>query len=313
MMNDHAFLFPGQGAQSVGMGAELVESSARARAVFDRGKEILGWDVLEVCLNGPSEELNSTRVSQPAIFLLSMAVLEAIDEHYGGGSTCGNSFPAAATAGLSLGEYSALVFAGSIDFADGVKTVGARGQFMQEACDESPGGMVALRLAVDKVEKIVETAKSAGRIGIANYNSVKQTVISGDQSALDVATELAKEAGCRRPIPLKVAGAYHSPLMASATEKLAGILETLEIKSPRCPFYSNVTGGTVEDPDEIRRGLLQQVESSVRWSSILEKLVAETPAAYEVGTGTVLRGLAKNVDPDYTVHSVCDVGAVVEL
>lgn len=311
----HVFLFPGQGAQAVGMGRGLVETSGRARRVFDRGREILGWDVLDLCLNGPEEELNSTRVSQPAIFLLSMAVLDALSERLDAPEPLGRSLPAAGTAGLSLGEYSALVFAGSLAFEEALAVVAARGRCMQEACDEAPGGMTSLiGLEVKRVEEAVEAARANGRIGIANYNSPDQTVISGDLRAVEAAAEIAREMGCRRAVPLRVAGAYHSPLMASATRKLTPLLEGLSIAPPRCPFLANVSGGPVEDPEEIRRGLIRQVEDSVRWDSVVRRLVeGGSEKALEVGPGTVLRGLARNIDRRLRVRCVCDSDSIGEL
>ncbi len=314
-MNEKAFLFPGQGAQSVGMGASLVEASPRARAVFERARDMLDEDLLAICLEGPEETLDSTRVSQPAIFLMSMAVLEAIEERAGSSETFGQSLVAAATAGLSLGEYSALVFAGSLRFEDALRVVSARGKAMQEACDRSDGGMTSLiGLEVAEVERVIERAAAAGKIGIANYNSPTQTVISGERAALEAAAEHAKELGCRRVVPLRVAGAYHSPLMATATEKLAEALDGVEIRPPRCPFYSNVTGGAVKDPDAIRDGLVKQVESPVRWTSLFEKMVsAGVREALEVGPGNVLRGLARSIDRDFTVTSVCEIDTIEAL
>ena len=204
------------------------------------------------------------------------------------------------TAGLSLGEYSALVFAGCLSFEDALRIVVRRGEYMQSACDESEGRMASvLGLAVPTVEEVLaemrETA-APGRIGISNYNSPDQTVISGDAAAVNMAVERLKEAGAKRAIPLRVAGAYHSELMAPATAKLAPLLAELPIRPPAVPFYSNVTGDQVSDPEEIRSCLLRQVESSVRWDSILRALVERGIAgAYELGPGRVLKGLMKSV------------------
>jgi [acyl-carrier-protein] S-malonyltransferase len=315
MKDGVAYLFPGQGAQFVGMGAALVASSEGARKVFDRGAGALGRDVLAVCLEGPEETLNSTRVSQPAIFLLSMAVLTALSERNESPEPFGRGLPAGAAAGLSLGEYSALVFAGSLTFEDALRIVAARGEFMQEACDQSDGAMASLiGLDVETVEAAVEQARSAGRIGVANYNSALQTVISGDARAVEVATAIARELGCRRAVPLRVAGAYHSPLMAPATRKLGAMLEKIRIEPPRCVFYSNVTGDRVDDPEAIRENLVRQIESPVRWSELFARVVGSgVREGIEVGPGTVLRGLARNIDRDFEVACVCDPESIDRL
>jgi [acyl-carrier-protein] S-malonyltransferase len=302
-----AYLFPGQGAQTVGMTAWVAAAGPRPARVFARGREILGFDVEKICREGPEEELNSTRVSQPAIFLHSMALLEVLSERRGSGGSFGRDLPAAAAAGLSLGEYSALVFAGCLEFEAAVEIVGARGRCMQEACDASPGGMVSvLGLPAAKVEEAVARARPLGPIGIANYNAPGQLVISGAQAALDAAAAAAKELGARRAIPLRVAGAYHSPLMASATAKLEPLLRKAEIRPPRVPFYSNAAGGEVRDPEAILDLLIRQVESPVRWEAIVRAIAGGTDRAYEVGPGKVLAGLARNIDCGLTIVSAED-------
>jgi [acyl-carrier-protein] S-malonyltransferase len=310
-----AFLFSGQGAQVVGMADGLLAASPRARALFDRGREVLGIDIERICREGPPEELNSTRVSQPAIFLHSMAILSASSESgpnkmASPEGTFGayRNFAASAAAGLSLGEYSALVFAGSLEFEEALEIVGARGRFMQEACDLEPGGMVSIiGLSADKVEEAVARGRSAGPIGIANYNAPNQLVISGARAALEAASAAAKEMGCRRAIALRVAGAYHSPLMAPATARLRPLLERARILAPRLPFYSNVSGAEVQRPEEIRDFLIRQVESPVRWENILRGMAARgIDRALEVGPGQVLAGLARSIDCGITVTSAED-------
>jgi [acyl-carrier-protein] S-malonyltransferase len=309
------FLFPGQGAQVVGMGKSLFESSERARRLFARGSEALGEDLIRLCLHGPQEALDSTRVSQPAIFLLSLAALDALAERLGSPAPLGRGLPAAATAGLSLGEYTALVFAGSLELEDALRVVVHRGRWMQEACDAAPGGMVSLMgLGVAQVEDAVAKARVVGRIGIANYNSPDQTVISGEERALEAAVTEAKRLGCRRATPLRVAGAYHSPLMSSATQRLRPLLEQLSIRPPRCPFFSNLTGAAVTDPEAIRQGLIAQVESSVRWTSIMDKILqAGHRRALEIGPGKVLKGLFRNVDREFAVDCLCEVDSLAEF
>ena len=315
MTDNTAVFFPGQGAQTIGMGSALLESSERARELFVQASELLDLNLAKVLAEGPEELLNSPRMSQPAIFVLSMAALDELGRRLGSEAPFGQDLAAAATAGLSLGEYSALVFAGSLSFEDALRVVVARGQFMQEACDTEPGGMTSIMgLEASQVEEAVGKVSGSGRIGVANYNSPVQTVISGEQAAVDEAAGIAQEMGARRAIPLKVAGAYHSPLMASATEKLVPMLEDVAIAAPRCPFYSNVTGGRVEDPDEIRQGLIRQVESSVRWVEIVRAIVkAGAGDGLEIGPGRVVAGLVKNIERSLKVQSICEPESMEEL
>ena len=307
MTSSRAFLFPGQGAQALGMAVDLVDSYPEARAVFESGREILSWDILAVCRDGPEEKLNSTRVSQPAIFLHSMAALEVLSKRWGLKGRYSTGAPALGTAGLSLGEYSALVFAGSLEFQDAIGVVGLRAQFMQEACDLEKGGMASvLGLPAAKVEEVVEAARSKGsRVGVANYNSPEQMVISGEKSALDEAAKALEEAGARRVIRLKVAGAYHSELMASATRKLEPFLKKLTIRRPRIPFYSNVSGAEVDDPEVIRDHLIRQVEHPVRWEQTVRALLQRgLTGALELGPGRVLQGLLRGIQRRLDVISV---------
>lgn len=310
----HAFLFPGQGAQAMGMGVELADALPVARAVFDRGREVLGLDVLSICRDGPREELDSTRISQPAIFLHSMAVLEAIGEKAGcGAETFGTRLPATATAGLSLGEYSALVFAGALSFEEALRLVGRRGQFMQEACDAASGAMVSvLGLPAAEVEGVVDKARAEGfDVSLANYNSPVQTVVSGQEAAVEEVAERLRTAGARRTVPLRVAGAYHSPLMATATARMRGLIEAAEIRAPRLPFYQNRSGDRVEDPEDIRRGLIEQIESPVRWSQLVQAMVRDgVRSALEIGPGKVLQGLVRGVDRSVPVTPIGDLEAL---
>jgi [acyl-carrier-protein] S-malonyltransferase len=297
------------------MGTALVTASPAARELMSRANDLLGVDLLEVMANGPEDLLNSTRISQPAIFLVSLAALEALEERSGARRGLGRGLAAAATAGLSLGEYTALVFAGSLELDAALDAVVARGRFMQEACDETAGGMVSL-LGLDptKVEEAVRRGAERGRVGIASFNSPEQTVISGEAAALERAGEAARELGCRRALPLRVAGAYHSPLMAAATRKLLPRLQALAIRPPRVPFYANVTGERVDDPAEIRAGLLRQVENTVHWVSTVQRIAAAgVTEAVEVGPGTVIRGLVRKIDPRVAVTSVCDPEGMADL
>jgi [acyl-carrier-protein] S-malonyltransferase len=311
-----AFLFPGQGAQFRGMAVDLAEQCPEAREVFERGREVLGVDLLRVSREGPDEELNSTRLSQPAIFLHSMAVLEVLARRRGSAQSFGQGLDAQATAGLSLGEYSALVFAGALRFEDALEIVARRGEYMQEACDACPGAMASvLGLSTERVEDVVAEAQGRGlSVGIANYNSPSQTVISGEAAAVQEASQRLTEAGARRIVPLKVAGAYHSPLMAAATAKLAPLLDAVVIRPPRLPFFANVSGERADDPETVRRGLKLQVESAVRWEQSLRgMLAAGVSSALELGPGTVLAGLMRTVDRSVVVESVGDPEALDKL
>ena len=266
-MTRTAVLFPGQGAQFVGMSADLVDRCPETKRFFDAAREVSGHDVWEITTAGPEELLNSTELSQPAIFTVSCAAIHAL--RAAGGGRIGD---ATATAGLSLGEYSALVFADALDFESALEIVVRRGRAMQAACDVEPSGMTSLLgLTLDEARGVVDAVgQDHGVLGVANVNSEKQIVLSGALPALEIAGERAKEAGARRVVPLKVAGAYHSKLMASATEELRPLLENAKIEKPRIDFYPNVSAEKTDDPETIRAGLLSQIESSVLWEPTLQ-------------------------------------------
>lgn len=310
-----AFLFPGQGAQAPGMGESLFPHSPTTRALVEKASEALDLDLARTIAEGPSEILDSTRVSQPAIFLTSLAVLDVLGQKSGSDRPFGLGLEATATAGLSLGEYSALVFAGCLDPEEALSVVIRRGACMQEACDATPGAMTSLvGLPAEQIEALVKEASSAGVVTVANYNSPEQTVISGEKAAVDEASRLATEAGCKRAIELRVAGAYHSPLMSSATEKLRPVLESVTIQPPRCAFFANVSGERVEDVETIRRGLIEQVESSVRWVAIHRALVTSgVSVGIEAGPGKVITGLARKIDRDLRVSPLGDLEGIEKL
>jgi len=285
------FLFPGQGAQTVGMGRDLAANLPAAKALFDYASAILGYDLLEVCTNGPAEKLNATNISQPAIFVASMAALEQLK----------STDPAALegvtnTAGLSLGEYTALTFAGAITFADALTVVKARGEAMQAAAEATPSGMVAvLAIDVPDVEALVIEARSAGVLEIANYLCPGNTVISGSAAAIEKACQLA-ELKQYRVAKLAVAGAFHTSLMKPADERLAEALAGITIHMPRIPVWSNVDAKPHTDPTEIRALLVKQVLSPVLWEATLRSLIESgTTKFYEIGPGRVLAGLLKRV------------------
>ena len=290
-MPQTAFLFPGQGAQAVGMGRQLAESLPAARRLYDEAAEVLGYDLADVCWNGPAERLNSTAISQPALFVTSLAALESLrasDPETVAG--CG------AAAGLSLGEYTALVFADALSFRDGLKVVRRRGEAMQTAADATPSGMVSV-LGLDqvKVEELCAAARPSGHLQIANLLCPGNIVISGAKAACDAAERLAEGLGART-IRLAVAGAFHTALMKPADEALAQALTQVELRPPRLPVWSNVDARPHTDPDEIRSLLVRQVLQPVLWEQTLRNLLAAgCDRFYEIGPGRVLAGLLKRV------------------
>ena len=287
-----AFLFPGQGAQTVGMAAGLAASNPAAKALFDRASAGLGYDLLDVCTNGPTERLNATDVSQPAIFVASLAALEALKQ-----SEPDAESSVIATAGLSLGEYTALVFAGAMSFDDGLKVVRERGLAMQAAAVATPSGMVsALLLDADKVNEVVTEAGSNGRVWIANYLCPGNTVLSGEAAAIDAAEKLIEAKG-GKPIRLAVAGAFHTELMKPADDKLAAALAGASIEPARIPVWSNVDAQPHTDPAEVRTLLVKQVLHPVRWEETMRNLLAAgVERFYEIGPGKVLAGLLKRIN-----------------
>lgn len=286
------FLFPGQGAQKVGMGKALHDTLPAARQLFDEAAEVLGYSLADVCFNGPADKLNLTVISQPALYVASLAALEqlkvnepqAIDE-------------CIATAGLSLGEYTALAFAGALSFRDGLKLVQQRGQAMQEAADATPSGMVALiGMPEEEVRALVDAARPAGTIEIANLLCPGNIVVSGVRAACTALEKLAEEKGART-IPLTVAGAFHTSVMKPADEKLAAALANVEMRAPRVPVWSNVDARPHTDPAEIRQLLVRQVVSPVLMEKSLRGLLDEAKGErfYEIGPGTVVSGLLKRI------------------
>ena len=289
-----AFLFPGQGAQTVGMGRPLVENTAAARELYEKANAILGYDLLKLCLEGPAEKLDSTVHSQPALFVTSLAAVQWLKANKPDVvSSC------QAAAGLSLGEYSALVFAGVMSFDEGLKVVQARGQAMQDASDAQPSGMVSvLGLDRDKVEKLCDHARAENEVlQIANFLGPGNIVISGHKSACERVADLATKAGAMKTIPLAVAGAFHTPLMQPAVERLAAALAKITLSKPRIPVISNVDAQAHDDPHEIRELLVKQVVSPVLWEDSLRKMLSHGHGPFwEVGPGRVLRGLLKRMD-----------------
>ena len=288
------FMFPGQGAQFVGMCGELCEEVPAAKALFDQASEILGYDLLEKCTNGPKEVLDSTEVSQPAIFVASMAAVEKLKQEEGedavNAATC--------AMGLSLGEYSALCYAGALDFADGVRVTKARGEAMQAASDAVDSGMVSvIGLGKDVVAEICEAAseKSGKPIQIANYLCNGNYAVSGASEACDVVAEIAKpEFKARMTVKLAVAGAFHTDFMAPAVPALEKVLEDIEFKKPRIPVISNVDAKPHSDPATIKKLLATQVTSPVLWENTMDSVLAKDfERAVELGPGKVTAGILK--------------------
>ena len=297
LMNSRAAVFAGQGAQAVGMGKDLAEAHAECRDLFDRASDVLGYDLARVCFEGPDSELTKTSVCQPAIFVVSAAALAALKVRK-------PDFEFQFAAGLSLGEWTALYAAGVISFEQGVRILEARGRFMQEACDELPGGMVSvMRLPLEQVQRIAEETG----LTMANINSAEQIVLSGTKDAVAAAEAAAKAAG-GRGIVLNVAGAYHSPLMASAATKLDAVLASETFNAPSVPVVSNVTGephGSVED---IRINMLRQVTGSVRWLDSVQWMGAQGVGQFvEFGPGKTLSGLIKRIVPEAATLNVADL------
>ena len=297
-----AFLFPGQGAQHVGMGKVISSRFPAAKELYDRASALLGFDLAELCFEGPAEKLDTTVISQPALFVSSLAALEMLKaENPAAVESC------SVAAGLSLGEYTALVFAGAMSFEDGLRVVQRRGQAMQAAADANPSGMVsALILTPEQVAKVRDDAASAGQIWIANYLCPGNTVLSGDKPGCAKAAELIEQAGggARQ---LSVAGAFHTPLMQSACAQLEDVLTSVEIKPPRLTVISNVDAKPHGDPDRIRDILIRQVTQPVLWEGCVREMLAQgVDQFYEIGPGKVLKGLMKRIERKADCQTIND-------
>ena len=293
-----ALLFAGQGAQVVGMGKDLAEQFPTARAWFERANAALGYDLASLCFHGPEPELTKTEHAQPGIFLVSWVALELLKER------CPH-LRFEATAGLSLGEFTALAAAGAMDFADGLRVVRQRGRFMQEACDVTRGGMAAV-MGLD--EAVCREVCAATGVAMANLNCPGQIVLSGAAEHIAQAAEMAKARGAKRVLPLVVAGAYHSPLMASAQPKLRAELDRIALRPPAVPVMANVTALPHGTPEEIRERLVEQVTASVRWEACMRYLLAQGFTRFiELGPGTALTGFLKRIDKSALCLNVADV------
>lgn len=300
-MSKTALMFAGQGAQVVGMGKDFAENFAGARAWFDRANAALGYDLAAVCFSGPDAELTKTENAQPGIFLVSWVAFELLKERAPG-------LKFEATAGLSLGEFTALAAAGVMSFDDAIRVVRQRGRFMQEACEATQGGMAAIIGLDEAVTR--EVCREAG-MQLANLNCPGQIVISGPAEKMNTACELAKARGAKRALPLNVAGAYHSELMASAQPKLEAALAQVKLGAPSVPVISNVTAQPHGAPAEIQARLVEQVTSSVRWEESMRHLLAQGFTRFiELGPGTALGGFMKRIDKNAQVLNVADVASL---
>lgn len=286
-----AYVFPGQGSQFPGMAKDLYESDPVAREMLEKANDILGFRITDIMFDGTAEDLKQTRVTQPAIFLHSVVLAKCLPD-----------FKPDMVAGHSLGEFSALVAAGAMDFEEGLRLVSIRAQAMQKACETNPGAMAAvLALSSETIEKIC--SECDGIVVAANYNCEGQIVISGEKDAVEAACVRLKEAGAKRALPLPVGGAFHSPLMEPAREELAEGIGKAIFRTPSCPVYQNVTALPTTDPDEIRKNLLAQLTAPVRWTQSVVNMIGDGAGHFvELGPGKVLQGLVAKIGSGITVE-----------
>lgn len=290
-----AFVFPGQGAQFVGMGKDLYENNPVAKEMFDKANEILGFNITDLMFNGTDEDLRQTKVTQPAIFLHSVILAK----------TMGDDFNPDIVAGHSLGEFSALVAAGALSFEDGLRLVSARAQAMQKACEKTPSTMAAVLALPDaKVEELCASV-TEGVVVPANYNCPGQIVISGSIEGVDAACAKMLEAGAKRALKLKVGGAFHSPLMEPARAELADAIAHTDFHAPKCPVYQNVNAEPQTDPETIKKNLIAQLTAPVRWTQTIQNMIAAGADTFvEVGPGAVLQGLVKKISSEVATSGI---------
>lgn len=295
--NMKAFVFPGQGAQFVGMGKDLYDNNPLAKELFEKANDILGYRITDIMFEGTDEELKQTKVTQPAVFLHS--VISAL--------CLGDDFNPAMVAGHSLGEFSALVAVGALSFEDGLKLVYARAMAMQKACDVAPSTMAAIvGLPDEKIEEICAEVNRDGHVVVpANYNCPGQLVISGNIEAINEACEKLKAAGAKRALQLKVGGAFHSPLMQPAKDELQAAIEKTTFAAPKCPVYQNVDGNAHTEPEDIKANLIAQLTSSVRWTESVRNMIADGADDFtECGPGKALQGMIGRIDKSVASHGI---------
>ncbi len=288
-MSKHAYIFPGQGSQFSGMGKNLYDNNSLAKKMFEQANEILQFSISDIMFNGTDEDLKQTKVTQPAIFLHAVIAFKMLE-----------NIQPDMVAGHSLGEFSALVANGTLQFEDALKLVSIRANAMQKACEANPSTMAAvLALADDKVAEICESIQQeTGEVVVAaNYNCPGQLVISGEYKAVELACEKLKEAGAKRALILPVGGAFHSPMMEPAREELAAAIEATTFSTPICPVYQNVTASAVSSPDEIKKNLIIQLTAPVKWTQSVQQMIKDGATSFtEVGPGKVLVGLVNKID-----------------
>ncbi len=292
-----AFVFPGQGAQFVGMGKDLYETNPLAKELFDKANEVLGFDITSIMFDGTADELKQTKVTQPAVFLHS--VISAL--------CMGGAFAPDMVAGHSLGEFSALVAVGALTFEDGLCLVHARALVMQKACEVAPGTMAAIIGLPDaKVEEVCAEVSTDGNVVIpANYNCPGQLVISGNVDAINAACDKLKAAGAKRALPLPVSGAFHSPLMQPAKDELQSAIESTTFNAPKCPVYQNVDAKPYTNPETIKANLIAQLTSSVRWTATVENMIVDGAEDFtECGPGKALQGMIGRINKNVSVHGI---------
>lgn len=290
-----AYIFPGQGSQFPGMGKDLYENNCEAKAMFDKANEILGFNITDIMFNGSDEDLKQTKVTQPAVFLYSVALAKSLSDE----------FKPDMTAGHSLGEFSALVAAGALSFEEGLKLVAARASAMQKACEITPSTMAAVLKLSDEVVEDICAKVNEGIVVAANYNCPGQVVISGEEAAIDAACQKLLEAGAKRALKLKVGGAFHSPLMEPARAELAAAIESAEFMTPKCPIYQNVTAQEETNPEIIKENLVAQLTAPVRWTQSVMNMINDGATEFiEVGPGSVLQGLVSKINGEVKVSGV---------
>ncbi|MBR6285868.1 MAG: ACP S-malonyltransferase [Bacteroidaceae bacterium] len=292
-----AFVFPGQGSQFIGMGKDLYENNKIAKELFDKANEILGFNITEIMFNGTDEELKQTKVTQPAVFLHS--VISAL--------CMGEDFAPEMVAGHSLGEFSALVASGALTFEDGLQLVYKRALAMQKACEAAPSTMAAIIALPDEtVENVCKEVSQPGNIVVAaNYNCPGQIVISGNIDAVNTACEKLKEAGAKRALPLKVGGAFHSPLMQPAKDELEAAIQATNFHEPKCPVYQNVDAKAHTNPEEIKANLIAQLTASVRWTQEVQNMIADGATDFtECGPGKALQGMIAKINREVSAHGI---------